>query len=172
MRLPSSASSRTRSATECGPASVRGAPLTEMEGAPIGCYGTTTRRWHSGARALPAVARAQAPAPSAAPAASAASAPAFTQEQLDSLVAPIALYPDKILVQVLMAATYPLDVVEASRFVKANRDKLKGDAMVKAAEEKNWDPSVQSLTMYPQVLEMMNEKLEWTQQLGDAVLAD
>ncbi len=111
-------------------------------------------------------------APAAAPAPAAANAPAFTQEQLDSLVAPIALYPDKILVQVLMAATYPLDVVEAARFVKANRDKLKGDAMLKAAEEKNWDPSVQSLTAYGQVLEMMNDKLEWMQQLGDAVLAD
>src|SRR5678816_2066395 len=74
--------------------------------------------------------------------------------------------------RVLMAATYPLDVVEAARFVKANRDKLKGDAMLKAAEEKDWDPSVQSLTAYPQVLEMMNDKLEWMQQLGDAVLAD
>jgi len=115
--------------------------------------------------------RAQAPA--AAPAAPAkAAAPALTQDQLDSLVAPIALYPDQILVQIMMASTYPLDVVEASRFVKANRDKLKGDAMVKAAEEKNWDPSVQSLTAYGQVLEMMNDKLEWTQQLGDAVLAD
>jgi len=116
--------------------------------------------------------RAQAPAgaPPAAPAK--AAAPALTQDQLDSLVAPIALYPDQILVQIFMASTYPLDVVEAARFVKANRDKLKGDAMVKAAQEKNWDPSVQSLTAYGQVLEMMNEKLEWTQQLGDAVLAD
>ena len=115
---------------------------------------------------------AQTPAPAAAPASGGSSAPVFSQEQLDSLVAPIALYPDQILVQIFMAATYPLDVVEAARFVKANRDKLKGDAMVKAAEEKNWDPSVQSLTAYGQVLEMMNDKLEWTQQLGDAVLAD
>lgn len=107
------------------------------------------------------------PAPAAQPPQS-----VMTQDQLDSLVAPIALYPDKILVQIFMASTYPLDVVEASRFVKANRDKLKGDAMVKAAEEKNWDPSVQALTAYGQVLEMMNDKLEWMQQLGDAVLAD
>ena len=115
------------------------------------------------------------PAPSARPPTPAASAQpsqgAMTQDQLDSLLAPIALYPDKLLVQTLMASTYPLDVVEASRFVKANKE-LKGDAMVKAAEQKNWDPSVQSLTAYPQVLEMMNDKLEWMQQLGDAVLAD
>ncbi|HVJ73335.1 MAG TPA: DUF3300 domain-containing protein, partial [Casimicrobiaceae bacterium] len=115
------------------------------------------------------------PAPSARPPTPAASAQpsqgAMTQDQLDSLVAPIALYPDQLLVQTLMASTYPLDVVEASRFVKANKE-LKGDAMVKAAEQKNWDPSVQSLTAYPQVLEMMNDKLEWMQQLGDAVLAD
>jgi len=120
----------------------------------------------------PTRAQAPAPAPAAAPAGGAAAAPKLSQDQLDSLVAPIALYPDQLLVQTLMASTYPLDVVEAARFVKANRDKLKGDAMVKAAEEKNWDPSVQSLTAFPQVLEMMNEKLEWTQQLGDAVLAD
>jgi hypothetical protein len=120
----------------------------------------------------PTRAQAPAPAPAAAPAGGAAAAPKLSQDQLDSLVAPIALYPDQLLVQTLMASTYPLDVVEAARFVKANRDKLKGDAMVKAAEDKNWDPSVQSLTAFPQVLEMMNEKLEWTQQLGDAVLAD
>jgi hypothetical protein len=113
------------------------------------------------------------PAPAASPPQGAApQGAAMSQDQLDSLVAPIALYPDQILVQIFMAATYPLDVVEASRFVKANREKLKGDAMVTAAQEKNWDPSVQSLTAYPQVLEMMNEKLEWMQQLGDAVLAD
>ena len=123
------------------------------------------------ALAGPLGAQAPVPAPKAASSGTAPQA-ALSQDQLDSLVAPIALYPDKILVQILMASTYPLDVVEASRFVKANRDKLKGDAMLKAAQEKNWDPSVQSLTAYGQVLEMMNDKLEWMQQLGDAVLAD
>ncbi len=93
------------------------------------------------------------------------------QEKLDSLLAPIALYPDQLLAQTLMAATYPLDVVAAARFVKENKG-LKGDALDKAVLEKNWDPSVQSLTAYPQVLEMMNDKLEWTQELGDAFLAD
>ncbi|MDP2784790.1 MAG: DUF3300 domain-containing protein [Sulfurimicrobium sp.] len=93
------------------------------------------------------------------------------QEKLDSLLAPIALYPDQLLTQTLMASTYPLDVVAAARFVKENRG-LKGDALDKAVAGKNWDPSVQSLAAFPQVLEMMNDKLEWTQELGDAFLAD
>ena len=96
---------------------------------------------------------------------------AYPQDQLDSLLAPIALYPDQLLAQVLMASTYPLDVVSAARFVKSNPG-LKGDALDKAVEGRNWDPSVQSLTAFPQVLDMMNDKLEWTQQLGDAYLAD
>jgi hypothetical protein len=112
---------------------------------------------------------AQAPAP--APAQGGAAAAPMPQDQLDSLLAPIALYPDQLLTQTLMASTYPLDVVEAARFVKANKD-LKGDALDKALLEKNWDPSVQSLAAFPQVLEMMNDKLDWTQQLGDAFLAD
>jgi hypothetical protein len=95
----------------------------------------------------------------------------ISQEKLDSLLAPVALYPDQLLGQVLMASTYPLDVVAAARFVKENKG-LKGEALDNAVSEKNWDPSVQSLTAYPQVLEMMNDKLEWTQELGDAFLAD
>src|SRR5512139_977938 len=103
-------------------------------------------------------------------AASSAQAP-LSQDKLDSLLAPIALYPDQLLTQTLMASTYPLDVVAAARFVKENRG-LKGDALDKAVAQKNWDPSVQSLTAFPQVLEMMNDKLDWTQELGDAFLAD
>jgi hypothetical protein len=105
-----------------------------------------------------------------APATKSASAP-IPQEKLDSLLAPIALYPDQLLTQSLMASTYPLDVVEAARFVKENKN-LKGDALDKAVAAKSWDPSVQSLTAFPQVLEMMNDKLEWTQELGNAFLAD
>jgi len=112
------------------------------------------------------IARAQDVAPSQASAQA-----AIPQEKLDSLLAPIALYPDDLLAQALMASTYPLDVVEAARFVKANRE-LKGDALDQAVLKKNWDPSVQSLTAFPQVLEMMDDKLEWTQELGDAFLAD
>ena len=93
------------------------------------------------------------------------------QDQLDALLAPIALYPDELLTQVLMASTYPLEVVEAARFVKANPT-LGGPALDDALKDKTWDPSVLSLVPFPQVLDMMNEKLEWTQRLGDAFLAD
>jgi hypothetical protein len=113
----------------------------------------------------------QAAEPTANPAGNSGEKAAIPQDKLDSLLAPIALYPDQLLTQTLMASTYPLDVVAAARFVKENRE-LKGDALDKAVAEKNWDPSVQSLTAFPQVLEMMNDKLDWTQELGDAFLAD
>ena len=94
----------------------------------------------------------------------------FKQEELDQLVAPIALYPDSLLAQILMASTYPLEVVDAARWAKANQS-LKGDALTAALEQQNWDPSVKSLVNFPQVLDMMNEKLDWTQKMGDAFLA-
>ncbi len=94
----------------------------------------------------------------------------FKQEELDQLLAPVALYPDSVLGQVLIASTYPLEVVQADRWTKANKD-LKGDSLTKALEKQNWDPSVKSLVNFPQVLSMMSEKLEWTQKLGDAFLA-
>ena len=80
-------------------------------------------------------------AQAAAPSASSSAQAAVPQEKLDSLLAPIALYPDDLLAQTLMAATYPLDVVAAARFVKENKN-LKGEALDKAVLEKNWDPSV------------------------------
>jgi hypothetical protein len=94
----------------------------------------------------------------------------FKQEELDQLVAPVALYPDSLLAQIFMASTYPLEVVQAGRWVKANQN-LKGDALTTSLEQQNWDPSVKSLVNFPQVLDMMNEKLDWTQKLGDAFLA-
>jgi len=94
----------------------------------------------------------------------------FKQEELDQLLAPVALYPDSLVAQILMASTYPLEVVEAARWAKANPG-LKGDALTSALEKEDWDPSVKSLVNFPQVLEMMNEKLDWTQKLGDAFLA-
>lgn len=94
----------------------------------------------------------------------------FTQEELDQLLAPIALYPDDLLAQVLMASTYPLEVVEAARWSKANPN-LKEKALEEAMQKQPWDPSVKSLTAVPQVLEMMNDKLDWMQKLGDAFLA-
>jgi hypothetical protein len=93
----------------------------------------------------------------------------FGQEELDQMLAPIALYPDSLLAQILMAATYPLEVVQADRWVKANRN-LRGDQLNDALDEKDWDPSVKALVPFPQVLSMMSEKLEWTQKLGDAFL--
>ena len=94
----------------------------------------------------------------------------FKQEELEQLVAPIALYPDSLVAQILMASTYPLEVVQAGKWAKKNKD-LKGDALTKALEKENWDPSVKSLVNFPQVLDMMNDKLDWTQKLGDAFLA-
>jgi hypothetical protein len=93
----------------------------------------------------------------------------FKQEELDQLVAPIALYPDELLAQILMASTYPLEVVQADRWVKANQG-LKGEALTAALEKQNWDPSVKSLVQFPQVLDMLSQKLDWTQKLGDAFL--
>jgi hypothetical protein len=94
----------------------------------------------------------------------------FKQEELDQLLAPIALYPDSLLAQILMASTYPLEVVQAGRWAEANQN-LEEDALTAALEEQNWDPSVKSLVNFPQVLEMMNAQLDWTQKLGDAFLA-
>jgi len=107
------------------------------------------------------------PAASAAPAAGAAK---FSQQELDQLLAPIALYPDALFAQVLMASTYPLDVVSAERWVRANPG-LKDKALQDALEKQPWDPSVKSLAVFPQVLMMMSEQLDWTQKLGDAFLA-
>ncbi|MDQ1278502.1 MAG: hypothetical protein QG555_1545 [Thermodesulfobacteriota bacterium] len=100
----------------------------------------------------------------------AAPSPQFKQEELDQMLAPIALYPDSLLVQILMASTYPLEIVEAARWSKANPH-LQGNQLTAALEKQNWDPSVKSLINFPSVLAMMNDKLDWTQKLGDAFLA-
>ena len=94
----------------------------------------------------------------------------LSQAQLEALVAPIALYPDPLVSQVLMASTYPLEVAEASNWLQANKN-LKGDALNQALQEQTWDASVKSLVSFPPVLEMMGTQLSWTQKLGDAVLA-
>ena len=93
----------------------------------------------------------------------------FTQEELDQLLAPIALHPDSLLAQILMASTYPLEVVQADRWAKQDRG-LKGDALAAALEKQSWDPSVKSLVNFHPVLQMMSEKLDWTQNLGDAFI--
>ncbi len=90
--------------------------------------------------------------------------------QLDALVAPIALYPDPLISEILIASTYPLEVVEAARWVAAHKG-LKGAQLKAEVLKQSWDESVKSLTATPSVLQMMSDKLEWTQKLGDAVLA-
>ncbi|WP_341678242.1 DUF3300 domain-containing protein [Niveibacterium sp. SC-1] len=114
-----------------------------------------------------------APAVAATPASTTTAKPAaakvYSQQDLDELLAPVALHPDPLLAQILMASTYPLDVVEAQRWRKAN-PKLEGKALEDALAKKAWDPSVKSLATFPTVLDMMSERLDWTQKLGDAVL--
>ena len=93
----------------------------------------------------------------------------FKQEQLDQMLAPIALYPDALLSQVLMASTYPLEIVEAARWLDQNKG-LTGDALFSALKNQPWDESVKSLCAFPEVLDRMNKDIAWTQKLGDAFL--
>jgi len=94
---------------------------------------------------------------------------ALTAQQLDNLVAPLALYPDPLLSQVLVAATYPLEVVEANQWLQQNRS-LTGTALMDAAKQQNWDPSVQALVAFPDVLARLNQDVRWTTDLGNAFL--
>jgi hypothetical protein len=94
----------------------------------------------------------------------------LSEGQIEQLVAPIALYPDPLLTQILMASTYPLEVGEAARWSQDNTG-IRGHALEDAMQTQSWDPSVKALTAVPQTLEMMSDKLDWTQQLGDAFLA-
>jgi hypothetical protein len=116
--------------------------------------------------AAPAAAPAAVPA---APAETPPDKPPLKPEELEQLLAAIALYPDSLLTQVLMASTYPLEIVQADRWAKENKD-LKGDALAKELEKQPWDPSVKSLINFPQVLSMMNEKLDITIKIGDAFI--
>jgi hypothetical protein len=116
----------------------------------------------------------QQPNPAQAPAAGQQPAPAqaapLTADQLDDLVAPIALYPDSLLSQILVASTYPLEVVEAQQWLGQNGN-LTGQALLDAAHEQAWDPSVQALVAFPEVLTRLNQDVQWTTQLGNAFLA-
>lgn len=94
----------------------------------------------------------------------------FTPERLEQLVAPIALYPDALVAQVLMASTYPLQVTQAARWLKRHSN-LKDQELDRAAQGEPWDPSVKSLLHFRDLLDRMNENLDWTRDLGDAVLA-
>lgn len=93
----------------------------------------------------------------------------FAEAELDQMLAPVALYPDALLSQVLMAATYPLDVVEAARWTRAHPG-LQGDEAVTRVTDEPWDPSVQSLVAFPHLLQRMDEQLDWTRRLGAAFL--
>jgi hypothetical protein len=93
----------------------------------------------------------------------------FTQGELDQMLAPIALYPDALLSQVLIASTYPLEIVEAARWSQQNAQ-LEGEAAVEAVADRGWDPSVKALVAFPDLLAQMSDDLEWTRRLGDAML--
>jgi len=104
------------------------------------------------------------------PPAQGAAAPAYAQQtpdQLQRLVAPIALYPDSLVAQILAASTFPEQVVEADRWLQDHPD-LKGDALAKAVDQQPWDPSVKALTAFPSVLGNMDKNVSWTSSLGDA----
>ncbi len=117
---------------------------------------------------IPAIATAQTPTtPAPAPA---SSDQLLKPEQLEALVSPIALYPDSLLSNVLMAATYPLEVVQADRWLTQNKN-LSGDLLKAAVDKESWDDTVKALVATPSVLTMMSSKLDWLQKLGDAVLA-
>jgi hypothetical protein len=94
----------------------------------------------------------------------------LTQEELAQLLAPIALYPDELVAQILMASTYPIEVVQADRWAKSHKQSA-GDALTKQLEKESWDPSVKSLVSFPTVLASMSEKLDVTTKIGDAFLA-
>ena len=116
---------------------------------------------------------------SAAPQAESSTAPQtkpatpLSPARLGQMLAPIALYPDDLLADILMAATYPLDVVEAARWQEDPQNAaLQGDQLFAALQQKSWDPSVKSLAPFSRILRMLDANLEWTEQLGEVYLAD
>ena len=97
-------------------------------------------------------------------------APKIPNDQLDSLVAPIALYPDPLLSQTLVASTYPLEIVQLQQWLGKNEN-LKGKALADAVEKQPWDPSIQSMAIVPDVVKQLGDNIAWTSQLGDAFLS-
>src|ERR1039457_257128 len=94
----------------------------------------------------------------------------LTPDQLNNLVAPIALYPDPLLSQILVASTYPLELVQAWQWLQRNRA-LTGPALTQAAQQQNWDPSIQALVVFPGLVERLNQDITWTTDIGNAFLA-
>ncbi|MFN6972749.1 MAG: DUF3300 domain-containing protein, partial [Rheinheimera sp.] len=93
----------------------------------------------------------------------------FSQAELDQMLAPVALYPDTVLSHVLIAATYPLEIIKATRWL-SGKPGMTSEQALKAAENEPWDPSVRALVAFPPLLTKMNNELDWTQKLGDAFL--
>jgi hypothetical protein len=108
--------------------------------------------------------------PQQAATATTASAAKIPNDQLDSLVAPIAIYPDPLLAQVLAASTYPLEIIQLQQWMTKNPD-LKGEALAAAVEKENWDPAVQGLAALPEVVKRLGDDIKWTNDLGNAFLA-
>src|ERR1700733_8799848 len=96
--------------------------------------------------------------------------PPIPNDQLDSLVAPIALYPDPLLAQVLAASTYPLEIVQLQQFLEKHKD-LKGQALTDAVQKEDWDPSVQAMAAFPDLVKQLFDGIKWTTDLGNAFLA-
>jgi hypothetical protein len=113
---------------------------------------------------------AQTPAINAGAPAAQAPAQTFAPQQLDNLVGPVALYPDPLLGQVLAASTYPVELMEAEQWLRANPN-LRGQQLMDAARAQNWDPSVQALVAMPDVLSLLTQDIRWTTDLGNAFLA-
>jgi hypothetical protein len=97
-------------------------------------------------------------------------APAIPADQLDSLVAPIALYPDPLLTQVLVASTYPLELIQLQQWLQKNPG-LTGDALTNAVQKEDWDPSIQSMAVFPDLVKRLSDDIKWTTDLGNAFLA-
>ena len=109
-------------------------------------------------------------AEAASPSSSQAAEAAWSPDELNQLVAPIALYPDALVAQILAAASYPGEIDDADHWIQQRSD-LKGEELAKAADSQSWDPSVKALTQFPSVLAMMNKNLSWTSALGDAYVS-
>ena len=97
-------------------------------------------------------------------------APKIPNDQLDSLVAPIALYPDQLLSQTLVASTYPLEIIQLEQWSEKNKN-LKDKALADAVQKQNWDPSVQAMAAFPDVAKRLADDIQWTTDLGNAFLA-
>ncbi len=93
-------------------------------------------------------------------------APAIPNDQLDSLVAPVALYPDPLLTQVLVASTYPLEIIQLQQWIQKNNG-LKGDDLTNAVQKQNWDPSIQAMAVFPDLVKRLADDIKWTTDLGN-----